>query len=88
MNIFALDNDPETAAKYACDKHVVKMCTESAQLLSTAHRLIDGYQHIDTATGRKVKRWTVPNEMDDAILYKATQKYQDCTTNTFCSCYA
>ena len=33
MNIFVLDENPVTAAKYACDKHVVKMILESAQML-------------------------------------------------------
>lgn len=39
MNIFFLDRNPFTAAKYHCDKHVVKMILETAQLLSTAHRI-------------------------------------------------
>lgn len=42
MNIFILDNDPSKAAQYHCDKHVVKMILESAQMLSTAHHMIDG----------------------------------------------
>lgn len=33
MNIFVLDLDPERCARYHCDKHVVKMITESAQML-------------------------------------------------------
>lgn len=33
MNIFVLDEDPIKAAQYQCDKHVVKMALESAQLL-------------------------------------------------------
>lgn len=37
MNIFYLDENPHTAASYHCDKHVVKMILETAQLLSTAH---------------------------------------------------
>lgn len=37
MNIFFLDQDPEKAARYQCNKHIVKMVLESAQLLSTAH---------------------------------------------------
>ena len=41
MNIFYLDRDPFTAARYHCDKHVVKMILETAQLLSTAHHLCD-----------------------------------------------
>ena len=38
MNIFVLDADPRQAARYLCDKHVVKMVLESAQMLSTVAR--------------------------------------------------
>ena len=34
MNIFVLDKDPYVAAENMCDKHVVKMIIESAQILS------------------------------------------------------
>ena len=38
MNIFVLDRDPEIAAKYHCNKHVVKMILESSQMLcNTLH---------------------------------------------------
>jgi hypothetical protein len=37
VNIFYLSRCPKTAAKMHCDKHVVKMILETAQLLSTAH---------------------------------------------------
>ena len=37
MNIFHLDKDPLLSALYHCDKHVVKMILESAQMLCTAH---------------------------------------------------
>lgn len=36
MNIFVVNQDPKIAAQQLCDKHVVKMITESAQMLSTA----------------------------------------------------
>ena len=36
MNIFVLDTDPVKAAKAHCDKHVVKMILETAQMLCTA----------------------------------------------------
>ena len=49
MNIFYLDRDPEIAAQMMCDKHVVKMILESAQMLSTAHRVLDGDEHADKA---------------------------------------
>ena len=40
MNIFILDENPKIAAEYHCDKHVVKMILESAQMLSTTHWLL------------------------------------------------
>lgn len=40
MNIFFLDFNAAIAAKYHCDKHVVKMILETAQLLYTAHRML------------------------------------------------
>jgi hypothetical protein len=39
MNIFYVDSDSKLAAQALCDKHVVKMILESAQLLCTAHHL-------------------------------------------------
>jgi len=42
MNIFYLDHDPVKAASYFYDKHKVKMILESAQMLCTAHHVIDG----------------------------------------------
>ena len=47
MNIFYLDRNPRIAAQMMCDKHVVKMILESAQMLSTAHRVLDGDEHAD-----------------------------------------
>lgn len=35
MNIFVLDTDIKTCARYHCDQHVVKMILESAQMLCT-----------------------------------------------------
>tara|TARA_R110000824_G_scaffold377319_1_gene568594 strand:- start:567 stop:1082 length:516 start_codon:yes stop_codon:yes gene_type:complete len=47
MNIFYLHRDPVAAAQMQCDKHVVKMILESAQMLSTAHRVLDGDIYAD-----------------------------------------
>jgi len=72
MNIFYLSKDPIEAAQMSCDKHVVKMILESAQLLSTCHRVLDGTEYYDkTANGRKIKRWKHPNPNMEAVLYKA-----------------
>ena len=47
MNIFYLDTAPDKAAKMHCDKHCIKMILETAQLLSTAHRVLDGDEDAD-----------------------------------------
>lgn len=83
MNIFALDNCPQTAAQYHCDKHVVKMILEYAQLLSTAHRLLDGKEvEGKTATGRKVKRWTLSDSEADARMLLASHVNHPCAVWT------
>ena len=72
MNIFYLDKDPKVAAQYHLDKHVVKMIIEYAQLMSTAHRLLDGTLYLDkTANGRSIKRWRL-NDHREPLLYKAS----------------
>tara|TARA_Y100001937_G_scaffold125432_1_gene192249 strand:+ start:2894 stop:3481 length:588 start_codon:yes stop_codon:yes gene_type:complete len=72
MNIFYLHKDPVIAAEMSCDKHVVKMILESAQLLCTVHRVSDGIEYYDkTANGRKIKRWKHPNNNLEKTLYKA-----------------
>lgn len=38
MNIFVLDYNPIKAARYQCDKHVVKMPLETAQLLCSVFK--------------------------------------------------
>jgi len=39
MNIFFLDWDVKKCSQYHCDKHVVKMILETAQLLCSAHHI-------------------------------------------------
>jgi hypothetical protein len=41
MNIFILDKSPILAAQFTCDKHCLKQVLESAQLLCTAHHILD-----------------------------------------------
>ena len=72
MNIFYLDKDPQIAAQNMVDRHVVKMILETAQLLSTAHRVLDGVEYEGrSASGRKAKRWRLSDGRDE-ILYTAT----------------
>lgn len=72
MNIFYLNHDPKQCAKDHCDKHVVKMILEYAQLLSTAHRVIDGVQSVGLSkTGRKQTRYVLTDDRESR-LYSAT----------------
>jgi len=85
MNIFILDRDPVKAAQMQCDKHIVKMPLESAQMLSTAHRMLDGELHYELSTkGRKVKRYRLPDDREDK-LYKAVHFNHPCTAWTMLS---
>jgi hypothetical protein len=73
MNIFYLSSNPKACAEMHCDKHVVKMIIEYAQLMSTAHRILDGEEYIDTtANGRKIKRWRMKDEKFENGLMKAS----------------
>ncbi len=72
MNIFYLDPDPKICAQMHNDKHCVKMILEYAQLLSTAHRVLDGFVTIGlSASGRKQTRYVLDGNFDN-ILYSAT----------------
>lgn len=72
MNIFYLDKNTQKCAEMHVDKHCVKMILEYAQLLSTAHRFLDGKEIIGkTKTGRNVKRWIL-EDTRESILYSAT----------------
>lgn len=80
MNIFYVDRDPVVAAQCLVDKHCIKMILESAQLLSTAHRVLDGQKEIVTpefdpyrpdALRRKKTFYTLPDGRE-TDLYLAT----------------
>jgi hypothetical protein len=80
MNIFILDESPVKAAQLQCDKHVVKMILESAQMLSTAHRLLDGRMVLSKSkSGRAAKEWKLEDEVLDTVLYKAVHVGHPCT---------
>lgn len=72
MNIFYLDHDVVKCAEMHNDKHVVKMILEYAQLLSTAHRIIDGTLSVQISkTGRKQNWYSLPDNREH-LLYSAT----------------
>ena len=69
MNIFFLNKSPIKSAEQHCDKHVVKMIIEAAQMLSTTHRVLDGTEYQDrTKNGRRIKRWRLEENND--LFYK------------------
>ena len=72
MNIFYLDHDVVKCAEMHNDKHCVKMILEYAQLLSTAHRILDGTISTGlTKTGRKKTVYALADQRD-TTLYSAT----------------
>lgn len=82
MNLFWLDHDVKKCAQMHCDKHCVKMILEMAQLLSTAHRVIDGIKrdevrHMSNGKRRKYTRWFIPDARDE-LLYSATHVNHPC----------
>jgi len=72
MNIFYVHPDPVICAQQHVDKHVVKMILEYAQLLSTAHRVLDGSISVGLSSkGRKKTSYKLADARD-AVLYSAT----------------
>ena len=62
MNIFFLDFDTNKCAKYHCDKHVVKMILETAQLLCGVHHITN----------------QITNQITHQIPYKLSHKNHPC----------
>lgn len=87
MNIFILDENPVIAAQQQCDKHVVKMIVESAQMLSTAHRMLDGIiERRPSKSGKTtVNYYKLEDERED-IVYKAVHFNHPCSIWTRESC--
>lgn len=74
MNIFYLDESPLISARYMNNKHVVKMIVETCQLLSTAHRILDGYEKKVNVNGKLRKRWCMDDLPMHNALYQCTHQ--------------
>tara|TARA_B100001057_G_scaffold217301_1_gene217521 strand:+ start:471 stop:1031 length:561 start_codon:yes stop_codon:yes gene_type:complete len=86
MNIFILDKDPAKAAMMLCDKHVPKMIVESAQMLSTVHRMLDGTpEKRRSKSGKTMQTYYSFGDIRDNLYYLAVHKYHPCTTWTAAS---
>ena len=80
MNIFALARDPYLAASFHCDKHVVKMICEYAQLLSTAHRQLDGTPVLlewEDVTTRNDEPWGSTKKRKTILVLEGETPYVD-----------
>ena len=84
MNIFYLDHDPFEAAHMHCDQHVHKMLLETAQMLSTAHRLSGSivpslYQptHVNHPSNKWVRHSTETYEWTYSLFEALCQEYRD-----------
>jgi len=83
MNIFILDKDPVIAAQMLCDRHIPKMIVESAQMLSTVHRLLDGTpEKRPSKSGKTIQTYYSFGDERDDLYYLAVHKYHPCTTWT------
>ena len=79
MNIFVLNSEPYIAAREMCDKHVVKMIVESAQMLSTCHRVLDGsLEKRDSVSGKRKIDYYKLSDSRESILYKAAHLKHPC----------
>ena len=85
MNIFVLDKNPYKAARYHCDKHIVKMTLETAQILSSALTLIgvphNGYKpthvrHPCVLWAVDLRNWVWLRELGRALASEYTRRYQ------------
>jgi hypothetical protein len=87
MNIFILSTNPVEAAQLQCNCHVPKMVVESAQMLSTAHRMLDGHsiRALSKSGKSKVKVWLHPDQELDSLMYKAVHSAHPCTVWTMAS---
>ena len=69
MNTFVLSRDPVEAARFHCNKHVVKMILESAQMLCAAHWIHllkkEGKAIGDFKRVRDAQQWAYENTLQD-----------------------
>jgi hypothetical protein len=80
MNIFVLDENPKVAAMQHFDKHVPKMVLETAQMLCTAHRVLDGkvIKQPSKSGKRLIKHYELNTKLE-SILYKACHVNHPCS---------
>lgn len=75
MNVFVLDDDPVCAAQYHCDKHVVKMCLEYAQIICTvAHQYGVNAPYKPTHKNHPCVKWAAESSGNILWLYSLLEE--------------
>ena len=81
MNIFFLDKSPKIAAQMMCNKHVVKMILEHAQMVCTTHHLHPSGKYDipykKTHENHPCSKWLRDSIENYDWLYKMTKALND-----------
>ena len=67
-----MDSNPTIAASNLLDKHIVKMPLESAQMLCTAHRVLD---NVDVVAGQPIYRSAYKNHPSTIWARQTSENY-------------
>lgn len=73
MNIFYVHEDPYSAARMLVDKHICKMPLESAQMLCTAHRMLD---NVDKVMDQDLYKATHKNHPSSIWARSSRENYE------------
>lgn len=80
MNRFIIEQSPQDCARSHCDKHVVKMIVEEAQMLSTVHRILDGELEMrPSKSGKRLTKYWKLNDDREDTLYRPVHMHHPCT---------
>ena len=79
MNIFYLDECPVKSAEMMCNRHMSKMVVESAQMLSTAHRMLDGImEKRPSISGKRMVPYYKLDDWREEVMYNAVHFNHPC----------
>ena len=92
MNIFAVDKDPQIAARSLCNKHIIKMPTESAQMLYYCFHpsKSNHYNHpaaIWARTSLENFEWLLDHAFELCCQYKLRYKREHASFQTINWCF-
>ena len=91
MNIFLLDYDQDEAVKRLCDRHVVKMVLETAQILCTAQQLSGNTSKLlyrATHKNHPCVQWCLRSSQHYEWLYKYFLSILDEYSYRYCRVHA